>query len=101
MSLTQAANLNDLTLAAATNNKFSTGQKVLIAGRLSSTTYIDNDTDEMTLVALLPMIREAMVRAHARALDTMVISGTGTSGGAAEFGVLDKDSGTQAVTACC
>ena len=94
------ANLNDLTRGtAATNNKFSTGQKVLIAGRLSSTTYIDNDTDEMTLVALLPMIREAMVRAHARALDTMVISGTGTSGGAAEFGVLDKDSGTsQTVT---
>ena len=94
------ANLNDNTRGtAATNNKFSTGQKVLIAGRLSSTTYIDNDTDELTLVALLPMIREAMVRAHARALDTMVLSGTAASGGAAEFGVLDKDSGTsQTVT---
>ena len=43
------------------------------------------------------MIREAMVRAHARAIDKMVISGNGGSGAGAS-GVLDAASGTQAVT---
>ena len=76
---------------------FNAVQKVLTAGRLTSTTYIDNDTEEGTLVALLPMIREAMVRAHARAIDKMVISGNGGSGAGAS-GVLDAASGTQAVT---
>ena len=76
---------------------FNAVSKVLTAGRLTSTTYLDNDTEEGTLVALLPMIREGMVRAHARAIDKMVVQGNGGSG-AGVSGVLDAASGTQAVT---
>ena len=54
---------------------FNAVQKRLLVERLTSTTYLDNDTEESTLVALLPMIQEAMVRAHARAIDSMIING--------------------------
>jgi hypothetical protein len=49
------------------------------AHRMSSTTYLDNDTDEQTLVSLMPIISDAMVRAHARATDNMVINGNASS----------------------
>ena len=57
---------------------------------MSSTTYLDNDVEESTLVALLPMVREGMVRSHARAMDKMVISGYGNGAGtAANEGVIN------------
>ena len=74
---------------------FNATQKVLTTGRMSSTTYLDNDIEENTLVALLPMVREGLVRAHARAMDKMVISGfAGGAGTAGNAGVIDADSAT-------
>ena len=93
-----AANLNDLTNGtAATGGNFDLTQKVLTTGRMTSVTYVDNDVEENTLVALLPMMREAMVRAHARAVDSMALCGNGGSAGAvARDGILNVN-GTQIV----
>jgi len=60
---------------AATGNAYSVGQVVLSAHRLISGTNITNDTDEQTVVSVLPMIQSAMARAHARAKDKMCLFG--------------------------
>ena len=67
---------------------FNAEQKTITAARMTSTSYITNDTEESTLVALLPMIREGMVRAHARAMDKMCISGHSGAAGAAASGLI-------------
>ena len=71
-----AGNLEDNTNGtAATNNAFAVGQVILKPHRLISSTNLLNDTDEKTLVALLPMLQSAMARAHARAKDKMCLLG--------------------------
>ena len=81
--------------SAQASGVFNATQKVLTTGRMSSTTYLDNDIEENTLVALLPMVREGLVRAHARAMDKMVISGfAGGAGTAGNEGVIDADTAT-------
>ena len=87
----QAANLQGSEEGSAqASGVFNATQKVLTTGRMSSTTYLDNDIEENTLVALLPMVREGLVRAHARAMDKMVISGfAGGAGTAGNEGVID------------
>ena len=78
-------NANGTAQGAATFNAL---QKTITAARMTSTSYITNDTEESTLVALLPMIREGMVRAHARAMDQMCISGHSGAAGAAASGLI-------------
>ena len=69
-------NLEDNTNGtAATDSAFSVGQVILKPHRLISSTNLLNDTDEKTLVALLPMLQSAMARAHARAKDKMCLFG--------------------------
>ena len=78
-------NANGTAQGAATFNAL---QKTITAARMTSTSYITNDTEESTLVALLPMIREGMVRAHARAMDKMCISGHSGAAGQAGTGLI-------------
>ena len=71
-----AGNLEDNTNgSAATNNAYAVGQVILKPHRLISSTNLLNDTDEKTLVSLLPMLQSAMARAHARAKDKMCMFG--------------------------
>ena len=78
---------------------FNAAQTILTTGRLTSTTYLTLDTEESTLVSLLPMIREASARAHARAIDKMVISGNaGGAGTVGNEGVIDASGTAIAVT---
>lgn len=65
----------------ASDNAFDVQQVILNAYRLLSSTYIDNDTDEQVLIALLPMLVDAVARAHARAVDDMIINGAGSISG--------------------
>ena len=77
-----AANLNsDMDGTTKSDNTFEiNSNKVLTVGRMSSATYLDNSTDENTMVAILPMLREGMVRSHARAVEIMCLGGTGANG---------------------
>jgi len=45
------------------------GSHVLTADRLISRSYIANETEEDAIMPVLPLIREAMVRSHARAIE--------------------------------
>jgi len=58
-----------------TPGNFAVNQIILQAHRLISTTFLDNHVDEEILVNLLPMMTENVARAHARAVDNMVLNG--------------------------
>ena len=64
-------------------NNFASSQVLLKTHRLVSSTFLENDIDEKVLVNMLPMLTDAVARAHARAVDSMVVngdSGTGIEG---------------------
>jgi HK97 family phage prohead protease/HK97 family phage major capsid protein len=59
----------------ATNNTYQPKQVTLTAHRLISTTYMDNEVDELVLVNLLPMLVEGVARAHARSVEAAILNG--------------------------
>ena len=100
-----------LGLRGGSAGDYAAQQKVLTAHRLISTTFMDNHVDEEVLVNLMPMLTEGVARAHARAVDNMVLNGntsgpaisgladfaTASTGGNVDFdnsSVLSTDSGT-------
>ena len=77
-----------------TNAQYNAKQVILKATRLISTTFMDNNIDEEVLVNLMPMLVESVARAHARAVDAAIL--TGTSGGAEAFDGLEALAGSNA-----
>ena len=75
------ATSGNLEEAGASDSAFDVQQVILNAYRLISSTFIDSDTDEQVLVALLPMLVDAVARAHARAVDNMIINDVGSISG--------------------
>ena len=61
---------------AGGTSTYATNQVILRAYRLVAGTFLTNDTDEQTIVAMLPLIQSALARAHARAMDSMCLLGT-------------------------
>jgi HK97 family phage prohead protease len=59
-------------------NKFQPKQVILNAYRLISSSFMDNDVDEQVLINLMPMIVESVARAHAKAVESVVLNGNGT-----------------------
>ncbi len=51
-------------------------QVILRAYRLIAGTFIDNQTDEATVINFLPMITAALARSHAKAMDRMCLFGS-------------------------
>ena len=64
-----------VTNEGGTAGTFDVSQIVLQAHRMISTTFLDNHIDEEILVNLLPMMTENVARAHARAVDDMILNG--------------------------
>lgn len=54
--------------------------KTMLVDRMISSTFIDNDTDEKTLVGLLPMLFQGVARAHARTVEGAILYPTGQGG---------------------
>ena len=79
-----------------TNVQYNAKQVILKATRLISTTFMDNNIDEEVLVNLMPMLVESVARAHARAVDGAIL--TGTSGGSEGFDGLEALAGSNAFT---
>ena len=77
-----------------TNVQYNAKQVILKATRLISTTFMDNNIDEEVLVNLMPMLVESVARAHARAVDGALL--TGTSGGSEAFDGLEALAGSNA-----
>jgi HK97 family phage major capsid protein len=65
----------------ATDNNYHINRVTLNAYRLISGTFIANDTDEQIVVNVLPWILSALARAHARAIDSSIMNGTGNQAG--------------------
>ena len=57
------------------------GDKVLTTKKLVSKSYIANETEEDAIIPVLPLIREAMVRSHARAIEHSILMGQSTAAG--------------------
>jgi len=55
------------------NNGISMGSKVLTVNRILSKSYIANEVEEDAILPILPLIRESMVRAHARTLERSLL----------------------------
>ena len=68
---------------------YATEQVILRAFRLVAGTFLSNDTDEQTIVAMLPMIQSALARSHARAMGSMCLVGGGSA--AVREGLVGKD----------
>jgi HK97 family phage prohead protease len=70
----------NLAEAGGSAGTFASSQVLLKTHRLVSSTFLENDIDEKVLVNILPMLTDAVARAHARAVDSMVVNGdSGTS----------------------
>jgi len=63
---------NNPQLTAAT---YEAQQVIMNVFRLISSSYIDNDTDEQVLINLMPMLVDGVARAHARAVENMLLNG--------------------------
>ena len=95
-----------LSEASGTVGTYAVTQSVMQAHRLISTTFMDNHIDEEVLVNLLPMLTEGVARAHAKAVDKMVvlgesspaISGLEAAAQASNYGELDLDGATLGAT---
>ena len=83
-------------------------ERTLSAKKLISLSYLGNETEEDAIIPILPLIREAVVRSHARAVEQMILVGNSAdgvygTGGAAPNGLIadaiaDSDK-TQSATA--
>lgn len=53
------------------------GSKILSTKKLMSVSFLANETEEDTILAVLPLIQEAMVRSHTRAVERAILRGSG------------------------
>ena len=68
-------------------------ERVLSTKKLISQSYLGNETEEDAILPILPLIRESMVRSHARAIENAMLAGDDAdgafgTGGAAFEGLL-------------
>lgn len=56
------------------------GSKILSTKKLMSVSFLANETEEDTILAVLPLIQEAMVRSHTRAVERAMLRGTSANG---------------------
>lgn len=61
------------------NSGIQLGSKVLTVAKLVSKSYIANETEEDAIIPILPLIRESLVRAHARAVEHSILLGQTTT----------------------
>jgi len=78
-SLEQRADVNGGLVAGSpspgSNAGVTMGQKTLVTHRMASKSYIANEVEEDAIIPVLPYIREAMVRAHARGIEQSILLG--------------------------
>ena len=99
-------NLNERADAYGSFNGVDMTEKTISTKKLISQSYLGNETEEDAIIPVLPLIREAVVRAHARSVEAMILAGNvadgpfGT-GGAAPTGLLGLSAArkTQSATA--
>ena len=77
-----------------TQDQFDITKKIINTERIIAGTFIDNDTDEKSLISFLPMITSALAKAHGKAIDKALLYGTaGANLGLAGGTNTDKSEG--------
>jgi len=80
-------------------------QKVLTTGKLVSNSYLSNEVEEDAIIPILPLIRDAMVRSHARAIEHSLLLGSSSGNDlisspyAGLVKISENNSGTDVLTA--
>lgn len=57
------------------NGGIALTEKILTTKKLISKSYLGNETEEDAIMPILPLIRESMVRSHARAIEQSILLG--------------------------
>jgi len=73
-------NLDERGVAVATGDGIALGERVISTKKLISTSFLGNETEEDAILPILPLIREAMVRSHARAIENALLLGNHAQG---------------------
>jgi len=55
-------------------------ERTLSTVKLISQSYLGNETEEDAILPILPLIRESMVRSHARSIENAILAGNGADG---------------------
>jgi HK97 family phage prohead protease len=55
-------------------------ERTLSTKKLISQSYLGNETEEDAIIPVLPLIREAVIRSHARAVEAMILVGNSADG---------------------
>lgn len=71
---------NGLLNDAAGTQPYALNEVTLRTDKLVSKAYLANDTEEDTILPILPLIRDGMVRQHAKSIDQMILN-AGVAGG--------------------
>lgn len=71
----RGANANGAAQSPQVLNGVNMSSKVLQASKLISNSYLTNEVEEDAILPILPLIREAMVRSHARAIEHSILMG--------------------------
>ena len=77
---------------------FQPKQVILNAYRLISQTFLDNDIDEQVLISILPMLVDSVARAHAKAVERVILNGNGTIEGLGNYGAVGTNAASQLAT---
>jgi len=86
-------NLNERSDTYGSYNGVDMTERTLSTKKLISQSYLGNETEEDAIIPILPLLREAVVRAHARAVEAMILVGNAAdgpfgTGGAAPAGLI-------------
>lgn len=81
-----------------TSATYEAQQVIMNVYRLISSSYIDNDTDEQVLINLMPMLVDGVARAHARAVEYMLLNDATSIDGLVTHATAWGKQGTEAPT---
>lgn len=96
-------NLNERGDTYGSYNGVDMTERTLSTKKLISQSYLGNETEEDAIIPILPLIREAVVRSHARAVEAMILVGNHAdgpfgTGGAAPAGLISLAASDSAKT---
>lgn len=73
-------NLDERGVAYGTNGGITMQERTLSTKKLISRSWLGNETEEDAILPILPLIREAMVRSHARGVENAILVGNHADG---------------------
>ena len=63
-------------------------ERTLSTKKLISQSFLGNETEEDAIMPILPLIRESMVRSHARAIENAILAGDNSANGVSVSGAF-------------